>query len=90
MCKYIYKLSSLSYVYIQGFPAGAVVKNPLSVQEMQRHKRHGFHLWVRKSRGVGNGNLLQHFCLENSKNRGALWAAVRGVTKSWLHTHTCT
>ena len=82
MCIYIYKLSSLSYVYIQGFPGGAVVKNPPSVQEMQRCKRHGFHLWVRKSPGVRNGNLLQYFCLENSKNRGALWAAVHGVTKS--------
>ena len=31
----------------------------------------------------GNGNSLQHSCLENPMDRGAWWAAVRGVTKSW-------
>ena len=34
----------------------------------------------------GNGNPLQYSCLENSIDRGAWWATVRGVTKSqtWL------
>ena len=32
--------------------------------------------------GEGDGNPLQYFCLENSMNRGAWWATVRGVTKS--------
>ena len=31
----------------------------------------------------GNGNLLQYPCLENLMDRGAWWAAVHGVTKSW-------
>ena len=31
----------------------------------------------------GHGNLLQYSCLENSMDRGAWWAAVHGVTKSW-------
>ena len=35
------------------------------------------------SSGEGNGNLLQYSCLENSMDRGALWATVSGVTKSW-------
>ena len=30
----------------------------------------------------GNGTPLQYSCLENSKDRGAWWAAVHGVTKS--------
>ena len=30
----------------------------------------------------GNGNSLQHSCLENPMDRGAWWAAVHGVTKS--------
>jgi len=30
----------------------------------------------------GNGNPLQHSCLENSMDRGAWWATVLGVTKS--------
>ena len=35
-----------------------------------------------RSPGVGNGNLLQYSCLENSMGRGAWWAIVHGVTKS--------
>ena len=35
-----------------------------------------------RSTGVGNGNPLQHSCLENSTDRGAWWATVHGVTKS--------
>ena len=36
-----------------------------------------------RSPGEGNGNPLQYFCLENSMDRGAWWATVHGVTKSW-------
>ena len=32
--------------------------------------------------GEGNGNPLQCSCLENPRDRGALWAAVYGVTQS--------
>ena len=36
-----------------------------------------------RSPGEGNGNSLQHSCLENSMDRGALWATtVHGVTKN--------
>ena len=35
-----------------------------------------------RSPEVGNGNPLQHSCLENSMGRGAWWAAVHGATKS--------
>ena len=31
----------------------------------------------------GNGNQLQYSCLENPMGRGAWWAAVHGVAKSW-------
>ena len=36
--------------------------------------------------GEGNGNPLQHSCLENPMNRGAWWATVHGITKNqtWL------
>ena len=42
---------------------------------------------LRRSPGIGNGNLLQYSCLENSMDRGAWW--VHGVAKSqtWLGTH---
>ena len=36
-----------------------------------------------RSPGEGNGYPLKYSCLENSMNRGAWWAIVRGVTKSW-------
>ena len=31
----------------------------------------------------GNDYLLPYSCLENSMNRGAWWATVHGVAKSW-------
>ena len=35
-----------------------------------------------RSPGEGNGNPLQYSCLENSRDRGAWWVTVHGVTKS--------
>ena len=34
-----------------------------------------------KSPGGGQGNPFQYSCLENPMDRGAWWAAVRGVAK---------
>ena len=44
-----------------------------------------------KSLGEGNGNPLQHSCLENSVDRGAWWATVHGVAKrqTQLSMHMC-
>ena len=36
-----------------------------------------------RSPGEGNGDPLQYPCLENLMDRGAWWAAVHGVAKSW-------
>ena len=36
-----------------------------------------------KSPGGGHGNIFQYSCLENSMDRGAWWATVNKVTKSW-------
>ena len=33
--------------------------------------------------GEGNGDPLQYSCLEHPMDRGAWWAAVLGVAKSW-------
>ena len=48
-----------------------------------------------RSPGGGHGNRLQYSCLENPTVRGAWWATVRRITKSWtqlkrlnLHTQT--
>ena len=35
-----------------------------------------------RTRGVGNGDLLQYSCLENPMDRGVWWATVHSVTKS--------
>ena len=37
-----------------------------------------------RSPGVGNGNPLQHYCLENSMDRGTWRAIVYGVAKSQI------
>ena len=37
---------------------------------------------LERSPGEGNGNPLQYSCLENSMDRGALWATVHGVAQS--------
>ena len=33
-----------------------------------------------KTPGEGNGYPLQYFCLKNSRDRGAWWATVHGIT----------
>ena len=37
-----------------------------------------------RSHREGNGNLLQSSCLKNPMDRGAWWATVCGVAKSWM------
>ena len=66
-----------------GFPGGAVVKNPPADAGDTRDKG-SFPGW-RRSPGVGNGDLLQHCCLENFTDRGAWQATVYGVAKSLRH-----
>ena len=39
----------------------------------------------RRYLGVGDGNLLQYFCLENPMEREAWWAKVHGVVKRAGH-----
>ena len=40
-------------------------------------------LGLGRSPGEGNGNPLQYYCLQNCVDRGAWWATVHGVAKSW-------
>ena len=60
-----------------GFPGGSVVKNPPA-----HAGDPGSIPGSGRSPGEGNGNPLQHFCLENPMDRGAWWAAAHGVAKS--------
>ena len=63
-----------------GFPGGAVVKNPPAnagdTRDVGSISESG------RSPGVGNSNLLQYSCLENSMDRGAWWTTVHGTTKN--------
>ena len=36
-----------------------------------------------RSPGGGHGNPLQYSCLKNPMDRGAWWATIHGVVKSW-------
>ena len=36
-----------------------------------------------RSHGGGHGNPFQYSCLENPTDRGAWWATVHGIAKSW-------
>ena len=47
-------------------------------------------LGLGRSPRVGNGKPLQYSCLEYSVDRGAWWATVHGVTKSWTRLSTYT
>ena len=40
--------------------------------------------------GEGNGTPLQSSCLENPMDRGASWAAVHGVARSWTQLSNLT
>ena len=49
-----------------------------------------------RSLGEGHGNPLQYSCLESPLDRGAWWATVHRVAKSWawlkrlsMHTRAC-
>ena len=63
------------------FPGGARVKNPpdYAGDESDMGSLPGSGRFP----GVGNGNPLQYSCLENPMDRGAWWAAVHRVAKSW-------
>ena len=52
-----------------GLPGGTVVKNPPANSGDARDT--GSVCVSGRSPGVGNGNLFQYSCLENSVNRGA-------------------
>ena len=71
---------SISIMYL-GFPGVTSGKGPPC--QCRKHKRSGLIPgWGRSPRG-GNGNPIQHPCLENPMDREAWWATVHRVAKSW-------
>ena len=69
------------YVYIRTFQVVLVVKN-LSANAGDVRDA-GSVPGLGRSPGEGHGNTLQYSCLENDMDRGAWWATVYGVAKSW-------
>ena len=63
------------------FQVVIVVKNP-PVNAVDVRDAGSVSGWGR-SPGGGHGHPLQHSCLENPMDRGAWWATVHGVAKSW-------
>ena len=64
-----------------GFPGGSVVKNlPAKAGNAGDV---GLISGSGRSPGGGNGHPLQYSCLGNIMVRGAWWATVHRVTKSW-------
>ena len=60
-----------------GFPGGSDSnKSTLNAGDAGLIPRSG------RSPGEGNGYLLQYFYLENSMDRGDLWATIHGVAKN--------
>ena len=68
----------VGFIYFVGFPCSSVGKeSACSAGDLCLIPGLG------RFPGEGNGNLLQYPCLENLMERGAWWAAVHGVAKSW-------
>ena len=66
------------YYIAQGFPGGSDSKeSACNAGDLGLIPGSGSY------RGEGNGNPLQYSCLENSMDRGARWATIHEVSKSW-------
>ena len=69
---------------ILGFPGGSAGKeSACNAGDLGSIPRWG------RCPGEGNGYPLQYSCLENSMDRGAWWATVHGVAKSWTGLNDC-
>ena len=64
-----------SILYKKGFPGGPVAENPPA--------NVGNNPWVGKISWRRDSNPIQYSCLGNPMDRGAWWATVHGVSKSW-------
>ena len=65
-----------------GWRRSLVSCSPLGHEESDTTEQLHFHFSF-SCIGEGNGNPLQCSCLENPRDRGAWWAAVYGVARSW-------
>ena len=79
---WIFHSSSIIYIALTlylGFPGGTDSKeSDCSAWDMGLIPGSG------RSPGEGSGHPFQDSCLENPMDRGAWWAAVHGIAKSWM------
>ena len=84
---YIYAHTHKSYLFMLisivglGFVGGSAIK--ILPTNAGKARGMGSVPGSGRSPGEGNGNSLLHSCLESCMDRGALWAPVHGLMKSW-------
>ena len=72
---------TVTYLLQWGLPRWFSAKE--SACQCGGHKKCGFDPWVRQIPWIRKWQPLQYSCLKNSMDRGAWWAAVCGLPKSW-------
>ena len=75
-------MTKYSTVRVLGFSDGTSGKEPAC--QCRRHRDTGLIPGLGRSPGGGHSNPLQYSCLKNPVDRGVWWAAVLGVTESWI------
>ena len=83
----LYSEENVNHLFLSQIKGNTVVKNPpTNARESCGSLNAGDAASIPglgRPPGVGNGNPIQYSCLQNSMDRGALWATVHGVAKSW-------
>ena len=82
----------LDHRVVWGFPGGTRGNEPFCLCRRCKRQDVGLIPGLGRSPQVGNGNLFQCSCLENSIDRGAWQVTVHWAAKSWIcwsieHTH---
>ena len=80
---FIAKPIAVIFSVIVVFPIVSVIKSPPA-----NARDVGLIPGLGRSPREGNGNPLQYSCLENPMDRGAWWATIHRVTKSWTWMST--
>ena len=79
LCKmFFFAFYLFTYLFLLGFLCGSDGK-----ESAYNAGDLGSIPWSGGSSGERNGNPLHYSCLENPVDRGAWWATVHGVAKSW-------
>ena len=78
-----HKESYLEHCGLNGIIYSSIPSLPDSWPSLYSRNEHNIIKQLYSNNREGNGNPLQYSCLENPMDRGAWWAAVHQVVKSW-------